>query len=421
MTPRRIACPLALLASAWFAPNSSAQQPLDSAYSAQITQLTPTDTRWKFTTELVSSLPASSTVPTPLKVLGYVPGTLGRLSYVAELNRYFDALAAAAPNRVRKFSLGKSEEGRESIVVAISDEANIANLEQNRLALGRLADPRGLAPADRARLIKDTKPTYWLSGSIHSPETGSPEMLMELAYRLAAAESDFVKDIRANVITLISPVTEVDGVPTSSYLGGVLPGSLLTTLGAGLCFTPLAAAATSGVPPRLAGLASGVVNLARLVGITVGVAVLGSAMAAIAGAEGARIATMLGGLVAVATVGHEQCVITRDEQHGGRADQEGDGGARHAMDQAAEALHVALAGCRQHRAGAEEEQALEQRMVEDMKEGGRQRQRRPPPPLAEGTDRPGDVPCVLSTFNLVEERWYTQSRINSSFPCDQRL
>ena len=39
------------------------------------------------------------------------------------------------------------------------------------------------------------------------------------------------------------------------------------------------------------------VNLARLVGITVGVAVLGSAMAAIGGAQGARTATMLGGLV----------------------------------------------------------------------------------------------------------------------------
>jgi hypothetical protein len=203
--------PLALLACAVQVSAAYAQQPVDSAYSAQITQLTPTDTRWKFTTELVSSLPASSTVPTPLKVLGYVPGTLGRLSYVAELNRYFDALAAAAPNRVKKFSLGKSEEGRESIVVAISNEANIASLEQNRLALGRLADPRGLSPSDRARLVKETKPTYWLSGSIHSPETGSPEMLMELAYRLAADESDFVKDIRANVITLITPVTEVDG------------------------------------------------------------------------------------------------------------------------------------------------------------------------------------------------------------------
>jgi hypothetical protein len=203
--------PLALLACAVCASRASSQQAIDSAYSAQITQLTPTDPRWKFTTELVSSLPASATVPTPLKVLGYVPGTLGRLSYVADLNRYFDALAAAAPNRVKKFSLGKSEEGRESIVVAISDEANIANLEQNRAALGRLADPRGLSPADRARLIKETKPIYWLSGSIHSPETGSPEMLMELAYRLAVDESDFVKDIRSNVITLITPVTEVDG------------------------------------------------------------------------------------------------------------------------------------------------------------------------------------------------------------------
>ncbi|HCG00386.1 MAG TPA: hypothetical protein DEV93_07550 [Chloroflexi bacterium] len=162
MTARRLPASLALLACALLAPRASAQQPIDSAYSAKIRELTPTDAHWKFTTELVSTLPASATVPTPLKVLGYVPGTLGRLSYVADLNRYFDALAAAAPNRVKKFSLGKSEEGRESIVVAISDEANITNLEQNRLALGRLADPRGLAPADRARIIKETKPTYWL-------------------------------------------------------------------------------------------------------------------------------------------------------------------------------------------------------------------------------------------------------------------
>ena len=211
MAATRFPVGVALVACAVLTPRINAQQPIDSAYSAQIRELTPTDPHWKFTTELVSTLPASATVPTPLKILGYVPGTLGRLSYVADLNRYFDALAAAAPNRVKKFSLGKSEEGRESIVVAISDEANIANLEQNRLALGRLADPRGLAPVDRARLVKETKPVYWLSGSIHSTEPGSPEMLMELAYRLAVDESDFVKDIRANVITLITPVTEVDG------------------------------------------------------------------------------------------------------------------------------------------------------------------------------------------------------------------
>ena len=211
MNTRRLSAPLALLACALLPHRAVSQQAIDSAYSAKIRELTPTDPHWKFTTELVSTLPASSTVPTPQKVLGYVPGTLGRLSYVADINKYFDALATAAPNRVKKFSLGKSEEGRESIVVAISDQANIANLEQNRLALGRLADPRGLSAADRARIVKETKPVYWLSGSIHSPETGSPEMLMELAYRLAVDESDWVKDIRANVITLITPVTEVDG------------------------------------------------------------------------------------------------------------------------------------------------------------------------------------------------------------------
>src|SRR6266516_2791389 len=162
MTARRFPASLAPLVCFLLAAHAFAQQPIDSAYSAQITQLTPTDSRWKFTTELVSSLPASATVPTPLKVLGYVPGTVGKLSYVADINRYFDALAAAAPNRVKKFSLGKSEEGRESIVVAISDEANIANLEQNRVALGKLADPRGLSPSDRALLIKTAMPTYWL-------------------------------------------------------------------------------------------------------------------------------------------------------------------------------------------------------------------------------------------------------------------
>ncbi|HEY8165748.1 MAG TPA: M14 family zinc carboxypeptidase [Gemmatimonadaceae bacterium] len=186
------------------------QQSIDSAYTAKIRELTPTDRTWKFTTEFVESLPASSTVPTPLKVLGYVPGTIGRLSHVADINKYFHALAAASP-RTKIFSAGMSDEGREMIVLAIADEATIGKLEDYRAMLGRLADPRGLNATDRARLVREAKPIYWLSGSIHSPETGSPEMLMELAYRLAVDESENSRAIRSNVITLITPVTEVDG------------------------------------------------------------------------------------------------------------------------------------------------------------------------------------------------------------------
>jgi hypothetical protein len=184
---------------------------VDAEYTAKIRELTPTDPRWKFTTELVDYLPASATVPTPLKVLGYVPGTIGRLSHVAEINRYFRAVAEAAVGRTRLMSLGMSDENREELVLAVADEETIRRLDEYRAMAARLADPRGMSPTERARLIREAKPIYWVLGSIHSPETGSPEMLMELAYRLAVDDGDFVRSIRSNVITLITPVQEVDG------------------------------------------------------------------------------------------------------------------------------------------------------------------------------------------------------------------
>ncbi len=66
---------------------------------------------------------------------------------------------------------------------------------------------------------------------------------------------------------------------------------------------PAVGLAMSAVPLQRAGLASGVVNLARLVGITVGVAVLGSAMAAVGGTGGARIAVALRGAVQLVGAG----------------------------------------------------------------------------------------------------------------------
>jgi hypothetical protein len=208
MPTRRLAGALVALAAA-VAP-LAAQQPVDSAYTAEIRRLTPVHEQYRFATELVDHLPASATVPTPLKVLGYVPGTVGRLSKVADINRYFRALDEASP-RVRLFSMGQSDEGREMIVAAIADEAVLARMDEERANAAKLADPRTLTKEERARLIATTIPSYWLTGSIHSTETGSPEMLMELAYRLAVDESDWIRTIRANTITLITPVTEVDG------------------------------------------------------------------------------------------------------------------------------------------------------------------------------------------------------------------
>ncbi len=214
MIPRRtarVAIAFALILGAMpSGAQQSVSQPQDAEYTAKIRELTPTDPKWKFTTELVDHLPASATVPSPLKVLGYVPGTIGRLSRTEDLNRYFRAVAAASP-RVKVFSLGMSEEGREMIIAAVSDSATIAHLDDYRAMAAKLADPRGVRDDERARLIRDAKPLYWLTGTIHAPETGSPEMLMELLYRLAVEETPYVQQIRRGVITLITPATEVDG------------------------------------------------------------------------------------------------------------------------------------------------------------------------------------------------------------------
>jgi hypothetical protein len=195
---------------AWPLAAQQGTQKIDTAYTRQIGELTPTHPVHRFTTELVDYLPASATVPTPLAVLGYVPGTIGRLSNVADVNKYFRALADASP-RVKLMSLGTSDEGREMLVVAIAEEATIRKVDEYRRMLVRLSDPRGLAGAERDGLMSAAKPIYWLTGALHSPETGSPEMLMELAYRLAVDEGETVQKIRENVITLITPILEVDG------------------------------------------------------------------------------------------------------------------------------------------------------------------------------------------------------------------
>jgi hypothetical protein len=127
------------------------------------------------------------------------------------LNRYYRALAAASP-RVRVLvAPERSEEGREQLLVIVSDEANLAKLDRYKEITAKLGDPRGISATDAQALVSEGKPIYWASGSIHSPETGSPEMLMELAYRIAVEDSPFIEAIRKNVIVMITPALEVDG------------------------------------------------------------------------------------------------------------------------------------------------------------------------------------------------------------------
>jgi hypothetical protein len=163
-----------------------------------------------FSTELVDHLPVSPCVPSPKDHLHHIVGAPGRLTYVADINAYMRTLADKS-SRVKVFPIGKSEEGREMLLIAISDAENLAKLDRYREITARLADPRTLTSEEAKKIISEGKPMYWASGSIHSSETGAPEMLMELAYRLAVEESPFIQAIRRDAVILLTPVVEVDG------------------------------------------------------------------------------------------------------------------------------------------------------------------------------------------------------------------
>jgi len=185
------------------------QQPVDQDYTEHIQKYT---TEPYFNSPLTNYLPASKTVPTPAKVLGDVSGAPGILPYAEDVYKYFRLLAASSP-RVKVYTIGHTEEGREMIAVAIADESLLAKQKENDERLAKLADPRTIHLDDKAAqdLVKQSFPVYYITGTIHSPETGAPTALMELAYRLAVDDSPYIKFIRSHMIVLITPVVEVDG------------------------------------------------------------------------------------------------------------------------------------------------------------------------------------------------------------------
>jgi hypothetical protein len=167
-------------------------------------------TRPEFSSPLVDHLPKVAGIPSPKDVLGHHIGEPKKLTYYADILKYYRALAAATP-RVKVMSIGASNEGRDLVVVFVGADESIRNLETYRGYLAQLADPRTLTDAQAKAIVTKAKPIYHLSGGLHSGEVGPSEMLMELAYRVATDDSPLVKQIRDNVIVSITPVADPDG------------------------------------------------------------------------------------------------------------------------------------------------------------------------------------------------------------------
>jgi hypothetical protein len=140
-------------------------QKIDAEYTAKIKEYLQDP---RISTELVDHLPASDTVPSPLKFLGRVVGQPGELTYAKDIHRYFEALAKASP-RARFWKIGTSEEGRDIVALAIADEATIKSLDDHKQMLASLTDPRKTTDAQAQQLLKTAKPIYYVISGMHSP------------------------------------------------------------------------------------------------------------------------------------------------------------------------------------------------------------------------------------------------------------
>ncbi len=143
-TAKSIPLPLSEADLATAKPGRDPNQPIDEEYTKKIKEYT---TETFFLSPIIDYLPASKTVPTPKAILGDIAGAPGKLPYVKEVHDYMRLLEKSTP-RVKVFSIGTSEEGREMIAVAVASEALMAKLEQNKADLAKLADPRTIKMDD---------------------------------------------------------------------------------------------------------------------------------------------------------------------------------------------------------------------------------------------------------------------------------
>jgi hypothetical protein len=164
----------------------------------------------KYTSRWVSYVPESSTVASPSDFFGHIAGAPGELPNSQQIYDYYRELDKKS-DRVRLEVIGKTEEGRDILLVIIADETGIQNLDQLKAATASLADPRRTSPAQAEQIIDTARPMYYMNAAVHADESGSPDMFLELAYRLAVSEQPMIRNIREKLIVLINPVANPDG------------------------------------------------------------------------------------------------------------------------------------------------------------------------------------------------------------------
>lgn len=159
---------------------------------------------------LLTATVAFGQLPKPSEAFGFEPGADYKMATYDQMLAYYAKLDAAT-DRVRMIEIGKSVRGRPIKLIFISSEENMKSLDKWKDISAKMA--RATISKDEARkLSKEGKAVIWFDGGMHASEKAHAQMTPELLYRIAAEESDEMKNIRNNVITLVVPVINPDGL-----------------------------------------------------------------------------------------------------------------------------------------------------------------------------------------------------------------
>ncbi|MEJ7701182.1 MAG: M14 family zinc carboxypeptidase [Pyrinomonadaceae bacterium] len=148
-------------------------------------------------------------VPRPQSILRFDVGDF-HTNY-AQMEKVIEAIAKAAPDRVKIFDIGETNEHRMQHLVAISSPENIARLEQIKTNNARLTDPRATSASDAAAIAQNNPVISWMAYTIHGNESASFEAMMQVVYQLAASNEPQTLEILNNNITLVLTGENPDG------------------------------------------------------------------------------------------------------------------------------------------------------------------------------------------------------------------
>ncbi len=153
----------------------------------------------------------TSGAPSPEAFFGYAMGAGPRLPSWDRTVDYLRTLARASP-RVRVDEVGKTTGGRPYLLVTISTPDTLQALSKARAAQHRLADPRLTTGADAERIAREHKAIVLIGAGVHSNETGSAQAINELVWRLATERSPAIDHLLRNLIVLVVPSQNPDGL-----------------------------------------------------------------------------------------------------------------------------------------------------------------------------------------------------------------